>query len=159
MKHPTVNFMLLWDYSCSHRWERGSHWGSLFVLHFSAFVCRLLLQQQQKKNSIFLFKHHQKLTLCKRSAAACETAVRSFGWGKSVCAAAAAVVPPGFKRSDGSVTNESLLHGSFPFAGGTIWRTTLLRANGDVSSWMEKILQSQSDKSWLWSRLLPSCTQ
>ncbi len=53
--------------------------------------------------------------------------------------AAAAVVPPGFKRSDCSVTNESLLHGRFPFTGGTISRTALLLANGDVSVGMEKI--------------------
>ncbi|KAM7367528.1 hypothetical protein PAMP_013819 [Pampus punctatissimus] len=102
---------------------------------FAAFVSwrrQLLLQQQQqqqkkkkrkRKNAIVLFKHHQKLTcvcapllpvrLPRAHLAEEEVCVRSSCCGSS----------PGFKRSDCSVTNESLLHDRFPFSGGTVSRT------------------------------------
>lgn len=80
-----------------------------------------------------LIQTSSKADLCECPAAACEPAACSFGWGESVCAAAA-TVPPGFKRNDCSVTNESLLRSHFLFAGGTIWRVMLLCAVG-VKGW------------------------
>lgn len=65
--------------------------------------------------------------------------------------AAAPVVPPGFKQSDCSVTNESLLHGCFPFAGGTLSRMTGNCVRGAVSVGMETQKEPDSGTSYCWN--------
>lgn len=101
MKCPTLNFTLLWDYSCC-RQEHGSNWGTLFVLHSSAFFVQAASVAGGNWGECDLpLQTSSKADLCKRSAAACKTAVQCLGWRKEC-------VFSNCKRSNCSVTNESL---------------------------------------------------
>lgn len=154
MKRPTVNFMLLWDYSGSHRMEPSSHWGSLFVLRLSAFVRRQLLQQQRKGSAIFFLRRHEKLTRvgslllpvkppCVHLAEEKVCERQQLLWFLLASKGATAVL-----LMEASYTAASRSPGE--------WCREQCRC---LPVWMEKIPKSRSDKSWLWSSLLSKWTQ